>query len=365
MHRGRGRRTRQGLLSPPSNDAPAPAAPARPATPTRDVPWGSYLALVAATAFWAGNYVVGAYAVETMSPMSLAALRWALAAPALLAVAHVIERPDWRAVLARWRLLACLGLLGMAGYALFVYEALRHTSSVNASLVNALNPGLIALLAALVARQAMGRRAVLGLVVGLVGVLIVITRGDLDLLRGLRFNSGDLLMLGAITVWSIYTLGARRLRDVPPIASTAAQAVFAAAALAPFALAGHVHWPTTSQGLASLLFIAVLPSFGSYVLWNLALVKVPAAQAGGFLNLITVFTVLISVALGYRLDLAQVIGGGLVLLGVWWVSRPSPTPSPTPAPDRAAPASAREAGRAGPSEQTGDRPAPPPGRTAP
>ncbi|MEV7972261.1 DMT family transporter [Cellulomonas sp. NPDC089187] len=277
-------------------------------------------ALVGATLFWAGNYVVGAAAVEELSPVSLTALRWALAAVPLLVIAQVVERPDWRAAWRDWRRQLGLALLGMVGYAVLVYSALQHTSSVNASLVNALNPALIALLAAALARRAPNRRSVVGMLVGLAGVLVVLTGGRLDQLLGLRFNVGDLLMLGAILVWSLYTLGGRG-SAAPPITGTAIQATLAAAVMVPFALAGQVHWPSTGSGTAALLFIAVFPSVGSYLLWNFALRRVPAGSAGVYLNLITVFTVLINAVLGYRIGVAQLVGGGLVLGGVLLVHR--------------------------------------------
>ncbi|WP_308160854.1 DMT family transporter [Cellulomonas sp. GbtcB1] len=304
---------------------------------------GPVLALVGATLFWAGNYVLGAVAVQDMTPVSLTALRWALAAVPLAVIAQVVERPDWRAVLRTWPRQVVLALLGMVGYALFVYTALQHTSSVNASLVNALNPALIALLGAAVVRRAPSGRAVAGMLVGLVGVLVVLTGGRLGALTSLELNVGDLLMVGAIVVWSVYTIGGRGLAGVPPIASTAVQAAIAAVVMAPFAATGHVHWPSGRDATVALVVIAVLPSVGSYLLWNLALRRVPPAEAGSYLNLITVFTVLISAATGYALGAAQVVGGVLVLGGVLLVRDRAPRAASPTASDPAG----RVAGHAG------------------
>lgn len=281
--------------------------------------------LTGATLFWAGNYVVGAAAVRELSPVSLTALRWAIAALPLVVIAQLVERPDWRAALRTWRRQLMLAVVGMIGYALLVYSALQHTSSVNASLVNALNPALIALLAAALARSAPSRRAVAGMLLALVGVLVVLTRGRVETLLSLQFNAGDLLMLGAITVWSIYTvIGRANAGSVPPITATAIQAVLSAAVMAPFALAGQVHWPRTGPGTLALLFIALFPSLGAYLLWNLGLRRLPAESAGAagvYMNLITVFTVAINAVLGYRIGAAQLVGGALVLGGVLLVHR--------------------------------------------
>jgi len=76
----------------------------------------------------------------------------------------------------------------------------------------------------------------------------------------------------------------------------------------------------------------LLPSVGSYLLWNLALRRVPPAEAGSYLNLITVFTVLISATTGYALGAAQVVGGVLVLGGVLLVRERPASPTGAVAP---------------------------------
>jgi len=273
------------------------------------------IALVFATLFWAGNYVVGAIAVQSISPLDLTWLRWVLAAVPLLILAQLVEKPDWRRALRSWRRLAVLAALGVAGYVLLLYTALEYTSALSASLINAANPAVMALLAAIVLRERLGWRVVAGLILGLFGVLLVITNGSLGSVFSMRFNIGDLLMLVAITVWSVYTIVGRKL-DVPPITATAIQATMVAVALAPFAIAGGVSWPAEASVGLSVVFIAVVPSIGAYVLWNLALKQVSPTTAGLYLNLVTVFTVIISVILGAQLTLAQAIGGLVVFAGV-------------------------------------------------
>jgi drug/metabolite transporter (DMT)-like permease len=288
------------------------------------------VAIVLATLFWAGNYVVGAIAVRSMSPFELTFLRWALAVAPLVVIAQLVEKPDWKAVLRRWPLQLGLALTGMLGYTLFLYAALQHTTAVNASLINALNPAMIAVLAALLVRDKLTGRGLAGIAVGLVGVMVVIVDGDLAGLLTRSYNTGDLLMLAAILVWSLYTIYGRGLSGVPPIASTAAQAGIAVVVMLPFAPAMHLSWPAEPSAVASLLYIAAFPSVGSYLLWNAALRKVRPGRAGVYLNLITVFTVLISAVLGTRLGLPQLLGGLLVFAGVLLVAqRRRPLPAGT------------------------------------
>jgi drug/metabolite transporter (DMT)-like permease len=273
------------------------------------------LYLVLANLFWAGNYVVGQAAVASMTPMDLTFWRWALAAVPLLLLAHFVEKPDWGAVLRRWRVLLLLSVLGMSGYTLLLYGALGHTSAMNASLITAANPALIVVMAIVLLGEKTTRLGWTGICLGLLGVLLVLTRGELERVFSLSINTGELLMLGAIVVWGFYTILARRL-GVPAIAATAVQVVMAVVMLAPFALAMDVRLPETAAEGWSLAYIALFPSLGAYLLWNLALKSTSPGTAGNYLNLIVVFTAIITVAMGTPLTAVQIVGGLMVIAGV-------------------------------------------------
>ncbi|MEJ1192987.1 DMT family transporter [Pseudarthrobacter sp. CCNWLW207] len=279
--------------------------------------------LVLATLFWSGNFVVGQAAVTSMTPVELTFWRWAFAALPLLALAQIVDRPDWRAVLRYWPTLLLLSFLGMGGYTLLLYTALLHTSALNASLITAANPALIVVLAAVVLGDRPGVLGWGGIGLGLSGVLLVLTGGDFQRLLRFSFNLGELLMLGAVAVWSFYTIIARRL-PVPAISATAVQVAMATVVLAPVAVATGAQLPGTAAGSWSLAYIAVFPSLGAYLLWNLALKTTAPGTAGNYLNLMVVFTAVITVLLGAAISLPQILGGLLVVGGVMLTSaRPS------------------------------------------
>lgn len=288
------------------------------------------LYLVLATLFWSGNFIVGKAAVASMTPMDLTFWRWTLAAVPLLLLAHFVEKPDWRGVLRRWPVLLLLSVLGMSGYTLLLYGALGHTSAVNAALITAANPALIVALAILLLGERTTRLGWLGICLGLLGVLLVLTRGELQRVFSLSINTGELMMIGAIVVWGLYTIIARRLA-VPAIAATAVQVAIAAVTLAPFAAAMNVRLPETETEAWSLAYIVVFPSLGAYLFWNIALKTTPPGTAGNYLNLIVVFTALITVVLGTPLTLVQIVGGLLVIVGVLLTGRSGPAKRPAPA----------------------------------
>jgi drug/metabolite transporter (DMT)-like permease len=273
--------------------------------------------LLGATQFWAGNYIVGAGAVESSDPRSLVLLRRSLALLRPPAMAQIVERPQWRQVLAAWPWLIALSVFGLLGYNLLLYTALEHTDAFSASLINAFNPALITLAAAAFLRERLTRRAAGGVLVALVGVLLVLSNGDLGKLLQAGFGTGELFMLGAIAAWSAYTITGRLAPPLPPITATAIQAVITIVVLAPVSLAGGgPALPSTQGAIVSLAFIALFPSVLSYLLWNRALTVIPAGNAGVFLNLITVFTALFTILSGQPYTFAQIAGGVIVVAGI-------------------------------------------------
>jgi drug/metabolite transporter (DMT)-like permease len=277
----------------------------------------AWILLVLTNLFWAGNYVFGKYVTAEISPVWITFSRWVLALCALLPMAILLEKPDWSKVKRSWLPLLLMGLFGVVGYNLFLYEALAYTSPLNAALVNSLNPALIVLCSLYLLRERMTGKQYAGLTLSLIGVLITITRGDLALLADFQLNKGDLLMLLAITVWTLYSVIGKRLADIPPITTTAISALLAVLVLLPFALASDFPFGHVSKlSLIGILYMAVFPSVGSYLLWNMAVRVTGANRAGITLHLIPVFTALLGFVLGEAMSAAQLIGGVLVCTGV-------------------------------------------------
>ncbi|MGH3703619.1 MAG: DMT family transporter [Agromyces sp.] len=280
----------------------------------------AYLALTLASLFWAGNYISGEMVTAEISPVSLTFWRWAFAALPLLVLAWAIERPDWRGVVREWPWHLLLSVLGLTGYTLFLYTALGLTGAVTASVISAINPATIALAAAIFLHERLRGVQIVGLVVAFLGVTVVLTGGDVLAVLRQGFRIGDLLVVGAVIVWSAYVIVSRRLAT-PPITATAVQAVIAVVTMLPLVAAVGVALPTSAGGIAGLAYIVIFPSMLGYALWNLGAAAVGPARAGIFLNLLPVFTVLIALVLGQSLEPVAMAGGALVLLGVYLTLR--------------------------------------------
>ncbi|MBE3570525.1 MAG: DMT family transporter [Bacillales bacterium] len=280
-----------------------------------------FLFLVLANLFWAGNYVFGKYVVAEMSPLQMTFSRWVIAIFLLFPLAHWIERPDWKNVWDKWKILIVLSLLGILGYNLLLYEALRFTTSLNAALVNSINPAVIVLFSAILLKERISLVNGFGLVISLLGVLLVLTKGHLEQIFLIDYNRGDLLMLLDILVWTFYSILGKKIQNVPPISATAVSVLLGLVMLLPFILVSGVHFPLSKEAAIGIFYIGIFPSVGSFVFWNASIREIGPSRAGIYLNLITVFTALLSLIMGKPITFVQILGGLLVFIGVYLSSQ--------------------------------------------
>ena len=294
-------------------------------------------ALVVAVALWGGHFAFAAVAVSELSPLGLAAWRWLLAAPALLVLAHFVERPDWRAAARGWRYEGVQSLLGVVGFSLTTYLAMQRVSPTTAALIDSLSPIMILVAAALIARAMPRMREAAGILISLLGVVLVLLAPGSAGATSATATEGAWWMVAATVLWSLYTANGGR-GAAPPITATAIQAVIGALVLVPIAAAtGELRVELSPQVIGAVIFVAVFPSLVSMSCWNWGVARVGPVAAGVTLNLLPVFAAAAEVALGGSITWMQVIGGALVLGGVALTTRqergsPERSPAPTPNP---------------------------------
>lgn len=279
------------------------------------------LLLSGAALLWAGNFVLGRAMRGHVPPVGLAFWRWTLALVVLL-VLHgrglVAQR---RPLLAGWKVILLLGVLGVGNFNLFLYLGLQHTTATNALLLNAAGPAFIVALSFLGGLERPTGRLVLAVALSLAGVVVILTQGRLSTLLGLRFNPGDLWVLAAVVSWSLYTvLLGRRPRGVEPMVLLTALVVVGTAWIAPFYAWEIARGLRVTPDLATagaILYVGVFASLVAYAFWNAGVARAGASRAGIFMNLMPAFGTLLAVALlGEPFRLFQAAGIGLIVAGV-------------------------------------------------
>jgi drug/metabolite transporter (DMT)-like permease len=282
------------------------------------------LALALATLFWSGNFIAGRALRGAVDPFTLNFLRWALALACLVPFAWPRSQAVWRALRREWRLVAALGLTGIACFHTMSYYALQTTTAASALLVLSLAPVATMIGAMAIERAAPSPRQAAGMLVSLFGAAVLVTHGSLRLPAGLPwggFNAGDLVMLAGTVVWASYSLLLRRRpAEIPPITLLAASAAAALLMMAPFVLAtGTTRLETLLRPgvLLPLAYVAVFASAIGFRLWSYGVAALGPARAGQFVHLMPVFGPVLSfLLLGEAPVAAQLAGGGLVLAGI-------------------------------------------------
>jgi len=278
----------------------------------------------AATLAWASNAVLGRYLRDDIGPLSLAALRFAVATALMLPLMRSLPPAQRRPGADRWWI-AGMAVTGVAGFSPLLYWGLHHSTAVNSSLIQGFSPLITALFAGLIIGEAVSLRQWAAALVGLVGVAGLISGGSLDYLLRLEVNRGDLLFLVSAVNWAFYSVFSRRvMRNRSALSAT----ILSNLAGLPLLLAGAAielaHGPAPRLDLANLaaiVHICLVPTIIGYWSWNRAVQALGAGGAMVFYNTLPLYgAVLGAVFLGESLGPAHLVFGGLILAGGLWGS---------------------------------------------
>ena len=273
--------------------------------------------------FWATMFHLGKYAVAYMSPESIGGWRFLLAGLVLVPLVGLREGLDWPGLRRNALPLLAMATIGIGGFNLSLFYGLKHTSPVNGALIMALCPALITVFSAVLMRERISARQASGLLLGLAGVAVVVSRGSLHSLLAMSFQGGDLMVLLAAVCWGVYsTIPRRFIHGLQPLQITAGTIGLGGILISAFANATQTDfWTLPPLGVvAAVVVMSMLGSVLAYLWWNDGVRKVGPGAAALFMNLVPVFATLIGVVLGQAVLLSQVAGAVLVVGGVLYSS---------------------------------------------
>lgn len=299
----------------------------QPAAPPRSYPFylHPYLLLALAVSFWAGNAILGRAVRDTIPPVGLAFWRWLIAFLIILPFGWRQVQNDWAVVRRSWRITLLLAFLGITLFNTLLYTALRFTTAVNGTLLQSAMPVFVVAYSYFFFRDGMTPRQIVGLLLSLLGAVVIVAQGSLQVLTTLTFNVGDILIVVAIITYAAYTA---LLRLRPPV--HALTFLIVTFALGTLMLLPLYLWeglqgftvPFTVTTVWAVAYVAVFPSIVSYLFYNYGVAQVGANRAGVFIHLNpAVASVLAVVLLGERFQWFHPVGFGLILLGIVLVAQ--------------------------------------------
>ena len=283
----------------------------------------AYIMLVCATLFWAGNFMVGKLAfVENIPPMTLVFLRWSLVWIILLPFTYkeILKNKD--IIFKNLPLLFFLALTSVGLFNSFTYLALAYTQVINASLFNTAIPAMIIFLCFLLKIERTNKFQIFGLIISVLGILSIITKLDLNILLSLNFNKGDLIMIGGVITWGLYSSFLKKKKFTLPLLTLVhVLCTFGLIFILPQFLyelsSGLTVKLNTNLGL-TLIYLALFPSIGSYYCWAGAVAIIGANRAGIFLSLIPFFSTIMAITFfNEKFQFFHLIGSILIILGLF------------------------------------------------
>ncbi|SDJ55312.1 DMT family transporter [Salimicrobium halophilum] len=295
-------------------------------------------ALVMVTVFlFAGNYIVGKVAADVVPPLTLTWMRTLLGLILVFAFYRKKIMLVRRQLIKEWRPILGMAVTGIAFFPSLSYLALHYTSTINASIMESLTPAVTIILGFFFLRETYGKRQIAGVGLSLVGVMYIISDGSLETLLSLSFNSGDLIMMGAVICWATYSTFVNKFGYRIPLYGS----LFAMLLIGNFIIMFAAFLFEWSQGrfvsewsgpiVFSILYTGVFPSFLALLSWNMAVAEIGPAKATVFMNFMPFATAILSLLfLQEIITVSQIIGGLIVLTGIYFTTKVKKRPRTPP-----------------------------------
>ena len=283
----------------------------------------AYLMLMLATLFWAGNFTIGKFAsIENIPPYSLSFLRWLLVWLILFPFTYKEIVKLKSEISKNLALFFILGFSSVGVFSAFTYNALVHTQVINASLFNTAIPAMIILICFMLKIEKTNIFQISGLLISVIGILVIITKLDLNILLTLNFNTGDIYMLIAITAWGIYSAFLKKRNfEISLLALVQIICSFGLILLFPafiFEMMHNQFVEINNNLILILMYVAIFPSIGSYYCWAGAVSIIGANRAGIFLSLIPLFsTIFAMIFFNEKFLFFHFIGSVLIIIGLF------------------------------------------------
>ncbi|SEQ84929.1 MULTISPECIES: DMT family transporter [Pseudomonas] len=290
-----------------------------------------YMKLTAVSVIWGGTFVAGRYLSAGVPPLASAGLRFLLASLTLVLVLAVTRRLFVRLSVKQVIHLFWLGFFGIFTYNLCFFYGLHLISASQASLIVALNPAMIALTTFFVDRERLGLVKTGGIAACILGAATVIVSKDASVLEAAGGSRlGNLVIFGCVVSWVIYSVFSRPLvREIGPLHTVTFSVLCGTVLLLCVSIGtGDLNWGVvaslTKAQCFSLAYLGVIGSALAYIWYYDGIKRIGATQSGVFIALNPVSAVLMGVViLGEQLTPLMVVGGGLVLLGIYYCNKPT------------------------------------------
>ena len=283
-----------------------------------------YFYATMATLIWSGNFTVARGLIDTIPPVSLAYYRWLVAVIVLTPFAIKPLLRDWSIIKSNLGYLSITSILGISLFNTLIYIASHTTTAINLSLIAITFPVFIIILSRLFYHELLTAKKAIGVFLVIVGVITLITKGDISVLRNINFTEGDLwMLLGALT-FAIYSLLLKKKpKSLGSRSFLLSTFIIGLLFLLPFYLweATNTDFKITSitnTTFYSILYIGIFASVASYFLWGKAVEKIGPTKSSMIYYSLPIFSgILAYLILGEAIEAIHLLSSLLIAAGIF------------------------------------------------
>ena len=262
----------------------------------------AYLLLILTTLFWSGNFIVGkAASIYQIPPFSLNFYRWLFAFLILLPFTFKEILSHKKYILDNISFFIILGITSITIFNSIVYYSLYYTQVISGVLMISTIPVWIMFIASILKIEKTNLFQIIGVILSLTGVMFIITKADIELIKSLDFNKGDLSMVVAMFAWATYSaLLRKKTYEISQIALLEIIIICGLVFLIPIYFIEMSYGNLIILGkpfILTLTYVVLFPGILAFLFWIKGIAIIGANRAGVFLHLMPIFGALMAMVI--------------------------------------------------------------------
>ena len=282
----------------------------------------AYIFLLLTVTFWAGNFVVGKFAsLYEVPPFSLNFYRWFFAwlilAP--FTIPEIIKKKDY--IISNYKLFIVLGVTSITIFNSIVYYSLNFTQVISGVLMISTIPVMIMFFSSILKIEKTNIFQVIGVILSFLGVIIIITKANFEILKNLNFNKGDITMVIAMLSWALYsTLLKKQKYEISQLSLLQVVMSFGLIFLIPiYFIEYQLGFRITLEKpfILILSYVVLLPGLASFILWIKGISIIGANRSGVFLHLMPIMSAIMAMIIfNEKFMFYHMLGACFIITGI-------------------------------------------------
>ena len=288
----------------------------------------AYIFLIFATALWGGNIIAAKVAsIISLEPIKLSFYRNIVVIIILLPFVFYKIKIIFEIFKQNWKIIIFFSILSVSIFNTFMNIALTTSSVISTSLMPSFAPSMIIIFSLIIYKSKISYLQLFGVIVSFIGFINIIIRGNILNLGSLNFVVGDIWMLGCVSCWALYSSMIRKIpKEIDNLSFLFLIFFIGNIFVLPFYSYESILHQSFSMnekyGIFLVLYCGIGPALISYILWLKSIQIIGASKAGLFLNLIPIFSSIISILfLNEILKNYHIIGAILIFIGIFLVNK--------------------------------------------